>query len=77
MDSFLKLLGAIVFASAIVILIAVMLTLPVMWLTNYLFTPAVIYALFGVAKLTFWKALALSTLCSFLFKNYQSNKKGS
>lgn len=34
---------------------------------NYLFNPAVLVLLFGVAKLTFWKAFALDFVFATLF----------
>ena len=41
-------------------------TYPIMWLINYIFTPYALLALFGAAKITFWKTFALSVLSSFL-----------
>jgi hypothetical protein len=44
-----------------------------MLLVNVLFTPTIIAAIFGTAKLTFWKALGLNLLAGFLFKSTSVN----
>lgn len=46
---------------------------PVMWLTNYLFSPALLLSVFGVAKLTFWKAYAFTVFMSWMVKSSYSN----
>jgi hypothetical protein len=48
---------------------ALLLTYPTMWALNYVFTPAILLALFGMAKLTFWKTFVLSWIVSLLFKS--------
>lgn len=47
---------------------------PVMWLTNYLFTPALLLTVFGVAKLTFSKAYALSVFMHWMVKSTTTAK---
>jgi hypothetical protein len=44
----------------------------VMLAVNYLFTPATLLAVFGVAQFGFWRAYVLSLFCSFLFKSSAS-----
>lgn len=51
-------------------LIILLITLPVMWLWNWLMPE-----LFGLTTLTFWQALGLSTLCSLLFKSNNTSSK--
>jgi len=55
--------------------LSALLAYPVKWIINYLFTPGVLLALFGVAKMTFWRAFWLSYLCSVLFKSSYSSSK--
>lgn len=45
-------------------------SLPVYFLWNWL-----IPEIFGLKVITFWQALGLTTLCSFLFKSYQTSSK--
>lgn len=45
-------------------------SLPVYLLWNWL-----IPEIFGLKVITFWQALGLTTLCSFLFKSYQTSSK--
>lgn len=40
-----------------------------LWTVNYLFAPAILMTLFGVGKLTFWKAFCLNFVCASLFKS--------
>jgi len=62
--------GLVVFLGIIALAfgISLLMVFPVMWLINYLFTPAVLMFLFGIAKITFWKAFWLTFLTSILFK---------
>ena len=60
-------LGKIIGIILVAILIALLLALPVMWLWN-----ALMPVIFGLIKITFWQALGLSLLCSFLFKSSNS-----
>ncbi len=75
MDKFLRGVGATVVGLVIVCLVAAVFTLPVKWIVNYLFSPQTIFGLFGVYQLTFWKAMALSVMCSWLFKGSASTSK--
>lgn len=68
MDKFLAAIGAIVFAVVFVAGISLLMAYPTMWIVNYLFTSSVISSLFGVAQLTFWKALWLNYITAALFK---------
>lgn len=53
---------------ATVIIMSLLLAFPIMWMWNYIFTPATTQALFGIAKLTFWKTLWFGVLCGILIK---------
>ncbi len=75
MDKFLRSVGAVTVGFIIACTLAALFTFPIKWLVNYLFTPQTIFSLFGVYQLTFWKALALSTVCSLLFKGSASTSK--
>lgn len=68
-------LGLFVGVLVIAGLVAGIFALPVMWLLNYVFAPSVLLAVFGVAKIGFWKALGVSTLSALLFKSYNDTKK--
>jgi hypothetical protein len=59
MEKLLLILGAIM----LVLLVAFLLTLPVMWLWNWLMP-----LIFGLIKINFWQALGINILCGFLFK---------
>ena len=52
---------------AIILLTAILVTLPVMWLWNWIM-PLV----FGLIKINFWQALGITLLSNFLFKNANS-----
>ena len=54
---------------ALIVLVSLLLVYPVMWGINYLFTSQVLLALFGVAKMTFWKTFVLELILGVLFKN--------
>lgn len=70
-----KVLSYLIFGIGLVVLMALLMTFPVMWLVNYLFLPSVIHSLFGVWSFDFWHALWLSTLCSCLFKSSSISSK--
>lgn len=58
-----------------VLLLAALLAYPTMWLVNYLIAPNILLLLFGVAKLNFWKALALNTFVGVFIRNTNVNSK--
>lgn len=60
METFIKVLGGIV----AVLIIAVLLSFPVMWLWNGLMPE-----IFGLVRISIWQALGLSVLSSLLFKS--------
>jgi hypothetical protein len=68
MEKFLAAVGAFVFAVILVTGLSLLMAYPTMWVVNYLFTSSVISGLFGVAQLTFWKALWLNYITAALFK---------
>jgi hypothetical protein len=63
--------GVVLFLATIALTFGFSLALafPTMWLMNYEFTPVVLSTLFGIAKLTFWRAFWLNFLVSILFKS--------
>ena len=71
METFAKILGVIVISFLVTLLVAALIALPIMWLVNYLIVPKLIYAIFGVYKLNFWKALGIGLLSGSLFKSTQ------
>ena len=73
METFAKILGVTVIAFLFVILIAALIAFPIMWLINWLIVPKLIYAIFGVYKLNFWKALGIGLLSGSLFKSTQTS----
>lgn len=58
----------IVFVLAL-ILSAMLLGFPIMWLWNWLMPD-----LFGLQTITFWQAIGLYILCSLLFKSAKGTK---
>ena len=52
------------------VLIGLLMSLPVMWLWNWLMPK-----IFGLITLTFWEALGLTLLCNFLLKSSSSSSK--
>ena len=76
MDDILKGFGAFVLIMVIAVGICFLAAYPTLWLVNYLITPTVLTAVFGIPALTFWKAFWLNFLCSALFKSTStSNSK--
>ena len=75
MDKFLQLIGVIVLGFAAISGLAVVMAFPTKWAVNYLLSPSAITAVFGVAELTVWKALALNFICATLFKVSASRSK--
>jgi hypothetical protein len=63
-----EVIGKILGAVAVTVLVALFMTLPIMWLWNWLMPE-----IFGLITITFWQTLGLSLLCSFLFKSSNSN----
>jgi len=64
MEQLLIALGAIM----LVILMALLFSLPTMWLWNWLMP-----TIFGLTKIGFSQALGINILCGLLFKSYSSN----
>lgn len=66
-----ELLQVAVIAGIFMIGMAIIVSLPVMYLWNWIVPDLTKGAVTG---LTFWKALGLSILCNSLFKNYTRQK---
>lgn len=62
MEFFAKMLGAIMVFGGMLMLWAMIIGLPTMWLWNY-----VCPSMFGLHEIEFWKAVALVLLCGILF----------
>jgi hypothetical protein len=61
---------------AALVVIGLLLTYPLMWAINYVFTTSVLLAVFGVPQITFWKTFLLSFVTGWLFKgNSTSSSK--
>ena len=69
-------LGIIVFLGTLVMMfgLALLMGFPIMWLMNYVFTPGVLLTVFGVAKMTFWRAFWTNFLFGILFRTSVSTK---
>ena len=70
-ETFLTIFGATVLAILTVGLVACLGAYPTKWIVNWLFTSDVLQGVFG-GPLTFWTALGLNFLCSWLFKGTTS-----
>jgi len=70
MGKFSETLAILLVAALVILLVAIIIGFPVMWLWNWLMP-----TLFGLTKITFWQAWGLSVLCGFLFKSTNVNSK--
>jgi len=70
METLAKIVGAVAVAACTIAVMAVLLALPTMYLSNWLMPE-----IFGLKTIGFWQALGLNLLCSSLFKNNSSNSK--
>lgn len=53
----------------VIVGLSFLMAIPTMLIINYLFTSSVLMTVFGVVKITFWRAFWLSFLTSGLFKS--------
>jgi len=60
LETFLKVIGAVIVFLGVVALFAFLGAYPTKWVVNYLFAPTALTAVFGTAKIGFWQALALN-----------------
>jgi hypothetical protein len=67
--------GATIAVCTMLLLIAILSAYPMMWIVNYLFAPSFLVAVFGVAKLNFWRALALCFITGFFARTNTPSKK--
>ena len=74
MESVIKAFGVFLLFVVLLSFAAVIVAVPVMLIANYLFTSAVLMAVFGIPALTFWKAFWLSVICGLLFKSSNTSK---
>jgi hypothetical protein len=70
MDKFGKIIGFLIFGFASVVLMALVMGYPVMWLWNYTMP-----SIAGLPEIDFYHAIALNVLCSILFRSSNSSKK--
>jgi len=68
---FLAAIGVIALIAGIVLLF----TFPIMWAMNYVFTPALLVALFGIPQMTFWKMFVFAWVVSTLTKGTSTSSK--
>jgi len=61
-------LGVLIGVVVLIVLVALIFTIPVYFLWNWLMP-----AIFGIKTITFWQALGLNLLCGFLFKSSGSS----
>jgi uncharacterized membrane protein (DUF485 family) len=77
MITILKTVLTILLVVAMIFTFSLLIGFPVKWLVNGLFTDQVRLALFGVARIGFWRAVGLSFLCGILFKSSGSTSSSS
>ena len=70
MNSFCELVGAIVIFVLAIIGVGLLMSLPTMWLWNWLMP-----TIFGLTKITWTQALGLNILCGILFKSSNNKSK--
>lgn len=63
-----------IFVAVLVVLLLVF-TFPLMWFINWLFSPALLLLIFGTVKLGFWQTLVLGAVTSALFKTINVSRK--
>lgn len=74
-EKFLTGLGYAVFSAFAIFFLALLMSYPTKWLVNYVFTDGVRLVIFGVAKITVWRALALNYMCGLLFRGTSTSSK--
>ena len=62
-------LVAVVGVFVLIVALALLMAWPLMLLINYVFSTALLTFLFGAAKISFWKTVALSIVTGSLFKS--------
>lgn len=77
METFMKIVVVLGTVLAIVTLVAMVMGFPTMWLMNYLFAPSFLELVFGVAKMTFWKAFWVNILAGILVKSSSSSSNSN
>lgn len=73
-----KALAYVVLALGFVALIGalgLLFAIPIAYLLEYVFAPAVLTAVFGTATISVWKAWGISILFGLLFKSHVSSSK--
>lgn len=65
METVIEILGVI----ALIVLLAILMALPTMWLWNWLMP-----TIFGLTKITFWQALGINLLTGILRSSYNKSK---
>lgn len=64
-------LGVLAFLGVLVMfaVLSVLGAYPTKWIVNYLFSPSLLFAVFGVARIGFFKAFALNLFSALLIKS--------
>lgn len=75
MEKILLVIVAVIGVIGLCLGLSMLLAWPTLWLMNYMFTSTALYTLFGVTKLTFWKAFWLNFLVGILFKSSNTTTK--
>jgi hypothetical protein len=63
-------IGSVLAAILMIVLVALILGFPLMWLWNWLMP-----SIFSLPEITFWQALGLNALSTILFKQNTNTKK--
>ena len=64
MDNIIETIGSVLAAILMIVLVALILGFPLMWLWNWLMP-----GIFNLPEITFWQALGLNALSAILFKS--------
>jgi hypothetical protein len=67
-DVILKAIGQTVLVMFTIAAISLLMAFPTKWMTNYVFSDSFRLAVFGVAKIGFWRAFFFGFLIASLFK---------
>ena len=70
MDNIIETIGSVLAAILMIVLVALILGFPLMWLWNWLMP-----GIFNLPEITFWQALGLNALSTILFKQNTNTKK--
>jgi len=77
MKFILEVISTLIVVATILVVIALLMGYPTMWMMNYLFTPAVLQTVFGISQMTFWKAFWFDVFAGGLVMGSSSSSRKS